>query len=115
MNNIEFNIEQTENKDVMLLTIGSKKYYIGESLSIIFELFINGASIDNITKNLNSATKSNKFNQKIVEDLIEDKIKPIINNQNKIVKLSVRKIFSIIEPAKFEIIFQKLTFIFKII
>ena len=113
MDNLEFNIEETENKEVMLLTIGGKKYYIGKYLSIIFELFTNGVSIDNIVKTLNSFTKTNTFNQKFVEAIIEDKIEPIIQNQNKIVKSSVIKIFSIIEPTKFDIIFQKLTFLFK--
>jgi len=112
MNKIEYTIVKTENEGVVLLNIGNAKYYIGESLSIILELFIKGSSIKSIVKKLNLINNNYEFDEKLVETIIDEKIKPIIDNQNKIVKSSVRKIFRIIDPLKFEHTFQKLTFLF---
>jgi|TARA_B110000908_G_C10222791_1_gene436271 putative peptide zinc metalloprotease protein len=112
MENIEYIIEKTENEGIMLLHIGNNKYYIGESLSIIFNSFIKGIDIDAIVENLNLVTNSNKFNRELVTTIINEKIEPIIKNHNKVVKSSVKKIFRILDPIKFESFFKKFTFLF---
>ncbi len=109
---VEYTIEDTENEGIMLLSVGNNKYYIGESISIIFELFVKETTIKNIVKKLNLNTNSNDFNEKLVKIVIDETIKPIIKRRDETIKLSVRKIFKILNPIKFESFFLKFTFLF---
>lgn len=112
MKNINYTIEKTEKKGIELLTIGENKYLIGESISEIFILFIKDASVNDIVQYMNKNTNSsNKFTEDLILSTIEDKIKPIIEKGTK-VKSSVKKIFKILNPSKYENLLSKLTFLF---